>query len=100
VLKLDSDAAFDEDLEAVDPFDLGRIHKAVEQLQYQAAVRTRNRKDLKRPVPWCPEATSVVRVGEFRVLYRIEEGSVRLLRLGLKTRERLLPVRITKGVRP
>jgi mRNA-degrading endonuclease RelE of RelBE toxin-antitoxin system len=98
--KLDPDPAFGHDLEAIDPFHLGRIHRHIELLAYQARVRGRHRKDLKRPIPWCPDATSVIRVGDFRILYRVEAQTIHLLRLGLKVRERLLPVRIERGGRP
>jgi len=47
-------------------------------------------------VAWCPDATHVLRVGDFRVLFRVA-GVVHLLRLGRKAREQLLPVRIEKG---
>ena len=97
--RLEPDPAFGDDLEAIDPFHLGRIHRHVELLVHQAGVRGRHRKDLKRPIPWCPSATSVVRVGDFRILYRLEGQTVHLLRLGLKVRERLLPVRIETGGR-
>jgi len=91
---LDPAPAFFDDLEIVDPFYLGQIHRAVEQLRDQPIDVTRNRKPLKRPVSWCPEAAHELRVGEFRVLYRPIGGRVHLLRLGRKARERLLPVRI------
>jgi mRNA-degrading endonuclease RelE of RelBE toxin-antitoxin system len=92
--ELEPDPAFVADLEAIDPFHLGRIHRSVETLANQATVRSRHRKDLKGPIDWCPSATSVVRVGDFRVLYRLEGQTVHLLRLGLKIRERLIPVRL------
>lgn len=97
--ELDPDPAFVDDLEAIDPFHLGRIHRAAEELRHQAREYGRNRKALKAPVPWCPTATAVVRVGAFRILYSVEGGTVLLLRLGRKVRERLLPSRIDRGDR-
>jgi hypothetical protein len=99
LFKLEPDPAFVEDLEAIDPFHLGRIHRAAEELRHQAREYGRNRKALKAPVPWCPTATAVVRVGALRVLYSVEGGTVLLLRLGRKVRERLLPVRMEQGDR-
>jgi hypothetical protein len=99
-LSLDPDTAFSEDLEVVDPFYLGGIHKAVELLRYQAEDATRNRKRLRAPIPWCADATSVIRVGPFRVLFRVSGKTVHLLRLGVKIRERLVPARIGQGERP
>jgi mRNA-degrading endonuclease RelE of RelBE toxin-antitoxin system len=97
--KLAPDPAFVEDLEAIDPFHLGRIHKATEELRNHPREFGRNRKALKAPVPWCSAATAVVRVGAFRILYDVEGKTVLLLRLGYKVRERLLPVRIDPGDR-
>jgi hypothetical protein len=96
---LDPAPAFSDDLEIVDPFYLGQIHRAVEQLRHEPTAVTRNRKPLKRPVPCCPEATHELRVGEFRVLYRPAEPRVHLLRLGRKAHERLLPVRMGREER-
>jgi len=93
---LEPSPAFFDDLETVDPFYLGQIHRALEQLRFQPLEATRNRKRLKRMVAWCPDATHVLRVGDFRVLFRVA-GVVHLLRLGRKAREHLLPVRIEKG---
>jgi mRNA-degrading endonuclease RelE of RelBE toxin-antitoxin system len=98
--RLDPDPAFSEDLEAIDPFYLGRIHRSVELLTDQSGLRGRHRKNLKCPISWCPAATSVVRVGDFRILYRVDGRTVHLLRLGIKVRERLLPARIERGGRP
>ena len=96
---LDPDSAFTDDLESVDPFYLGQIHRAVEQLQFEPTVQTRNRKRLKRPVSWCPRAVFSLRVGAFRILYRVGETKVDLLRLGVKERERLIAVRMDDGER-
>jgi len=84
-------------METIEPFYLGQIHGALEQLCHQPAQETRNRKALRRPVPWCPEASHSLRVGELRVLYRIVDDRVDLRRLGRKVRERLLPVRMREG---
>jgi len=96
---LDPTPEFFDDLETVDPFYLGQIHRAVEQLQHQPVEATRNRKQLKRPIAWCTQATHALRVGDYRVLYLVEESRVALLRLGLKDHERLRPVRIAGGDR-
>jgi len=100
VFTLDPAAAFYDDMETVEPFYLGQIHAALEQLCYQPVQETRNRKALRRAVKWCPEASHSLRVGEFRVLYRIVDDRVALRRLGRKARERLLPVRMKEGEVP
>ena len=82
---LDPSPAFFDDMETVDAFYLGKIHGALEQLRHQPAERTRNRKPLRRPLSWCAEATHSLRIGEFRVLYRIAGDRVDLLRLGRKS---------------
>jgi mRNA-degrading endonuclease RelE of RelBE toxin-antitoxin system len=68
----------------VDAFDRARIRAAVLLLEEQADVATRNRRPLKRPVSWCPEATWQLRAGDYRVLYRIGGRDVLALRVSLK----------------
>jgi mRNA-degrading endonuclease RelE of RelBE toxin-antitoxin system len=91
---LDLDPLFDADLSALDAFAYPRIRSAIASLQDQAEVRTRNRRPLRGAVWWCPEATWQLRVGEFRVLYRVEGRDVRLLRVrwkGTRTTEEMGP---------
>ena len=76
-------AAFD-DIEDIDSFDLPIIRRAIELLADQANVRTRNRRPLARAVSWCPEATWQLRVRHYRVLYRFDGSTVRLLRVRWK----------------
>jgi hypothetical protein len=90
---LDPEDAFDSDLERVEPFHLGRMFAELDELEHQAEAKTRNRKVLKAAIPWCPRATWEVRVDPYRVLYRVDGTTVHLLAVGLKVRNRLLPVR-------
>jgi hypothetical protein len=58
---------------------------AVDALAHQALVETINRKPLREPLSTLPDATWEVRVDRHRVLYRIDAGTVRVLRVILKT---------------
>jgi mRNA-degrading endonuclease RelE of RelBE toxin-antitoxin system len=73
-----------DDLEQIDPFDIPWIRDSLLQLDYQAEQATRNRRPLRSPVSWCPEATWQLRVRAYRVLYRIQDGVVTVLRLRFK----------------
>jgi mRNA-degrading endonuclease RelE of RelBE toxin-antitoxin system len=73
-----------DDLESVDPFDIPAIRRAVLVLKHQAAQVARNRRPLRRTLAWCPEASWQIRVGELRVLYRIDDGTVTVLRVKFK----------------
>jgi len=53
-------------------------------LAFQAETETRNRKRLARPISWCPEATWQLRVRKYRILSRVEGGTVLVLRLTFK----------------
>jgi len=62
-----------------------------EQLQYEPAVPTRNRKPLKKPMAF--EAEWELRFGpanRFRVFYRVDGEDVVLLAFGKKIRNRLM----------
>ena len=79
------------DLRRVSVFARKPIFLFVERLRYEADVETRSRKPLKRPLPEIPEATWEGHVmGDYRVLYRINEGrTVRILRAIMKGTETL-----------
>jgi hypothetical protein len=66
--------------------------KITEQLSHQPEVPTRNRKPLRQPAVL--NASWEIRFGpdnRFRVFYRVEEQRrVRVLAVGVKTRDRLL----------
>ena len=81
---LDFSPQFDTDLSRLDAFVYPRIRAAVLLLRDQAEIPTRNRRPLRATVWWCPEATWQARVGDFRILYRVEEHAVYLLRVRLK----------------
>ena len=76
--------AYLDDLEEIDPFDIPGIREAVRLLGYQALKETRNRRPLKAPVPFCPEATWQVRVGGYRVLFKVVARAVTILRVRYK----------------
>jgi mRNA-degrading endonuclease RelE of RelBE toxin-antitoxin system len=91
---LDFDPRFDVDLSLLDAFAYPRIRSAVLQLRDQAETRSRNRRPLRGTVWWCPDATWQARVGDFRILYRVEGRSVELLRVkykGTRTTEEMGP---------
>ncbi len=83
-----------EHLRAIDAKYHALIRAAIaEQLQFEPAVETRNRKPLQQPAAF--EARWEIRFGpdnRFRVLYDIDEGErqVLILAIGEKERERLL----------
>jgi mRNA-degrading endonuclease RelE of RelBE toxin-antitoxin system len=77
---------FDRDLDGLLAYDGPVVRAAVLVLRDQAEQPTRHRRPLLREVSWCPEATWQLRVGPYRVLYSVAEGTVRLLRVTLKDR--------------
>jgi mRNA-degrading endonuclease RelE of RelBE toxin-antitoxin system len=74
------------ELEQLRAFDRPLLRRAVDALEHQALTETINRKPLRRPLSALPEATWEVRAGRHRVLYRVDGGTVRVLRVILKTR--------------
>jgi mRNA-degrading endonuclease RelE of RelBE toxin-antitoxin system len=76
---------FMADFTAIDAFDRPKIRAAILVLGDQAEVEVRNRRPLKAPVSWCPEAVWQLRVESYRVLYRVESGRVYVLRVRLKS---------------
>jgi hypothetical protein len=77
--------AYLDDLRSIiDAYSLPIVTRAVLGLADQAEVVTRNRRPLSLPVSWCPEATWQQRVGSFRVLYRVADGWVYILRVKFK----------------
>jgi mRNA-degrading endonuclease RelE of RelBE toxin-antitoxin system len=61
------------DVRLMPAFHRPPILEAVQQLRHQASFSTRNRKPLAEPLAGMPPGTWEVRVGEYRVLYWIEE---------------------------
>jgi mRNA-degrading endonuclease RelE of RelBE toxin-antitoxin system len=82
--RLEYDRRAFDDLDVVDPFDLPVIRRAVATLLTQADTATRNRRRLRQPTSWCPEANWQLRVRGYRVLYRLEDGVVLILRVKWK----------------
>jgi len=78
--------AFDDDLDDIPAYDAVIVRSAVALLANQAETESRHRKGLSRAVSWCPEAGWELRVRSYRVLYRVDEGTVRVLRLTFKGR--------------
>ena len=73
------------DFEALSLFQRPRIAMAVERLRHEAEVETRNRKPLERLLYQLPAARWNLRIGDFRVFYRVIEGpAVQILRVILK----------------
>lgn len=73
-----------EDLEQIDAFDIPAVRASLLHLQHQAEIPTRNRRPLRAVVGWCPGATWQLRVGDYRVLYRLDGSVVTVLRLRFK----------------
>ena len=78
--------AFDDDLDDIPAYDAVIVRSAVALLANQAETQSRSRKRLARTVSWCPEAGWELRVRSYRVLYRVDQGAVRVLRLTFKGR--------------
>ena len=75
------------DLRELPVFDRARVQASVaSSLEGEPDRPTRHRRPLKSGVGWCPEATWQLRVGEYRVLYRIQNSSVEILRVRFKGR--------------
>jgi mRNA-degrading endonuclease RelE of RelBE toxin-antitoxin system len=73
------------DLQALPAFHRRRVANAVDNLVHGAEITTRNRKRLDRILPGLEDAEWNMRVGDFRVLYRIVDGRIaRILRVILK----------------
>jgi mRNA-degrading endonuclease RelE of RelBE toxin-antitoxin system len=79
--------AFDRDLDGIPAYDAVIVRTRVAVLAQQPEVEARNRRRLGAPVAWCPEATWQLRVGDYRVLYRVDRALVRVLRLTFKGRK-------------
>jgi mRNA-degrading endonuclease RelE of RelBE toxin-antitoxin system len=79
--------AFDRDLDGLPAYDAVVVRTRVALLAHQAESETRNRRRLAQPISWCGDATWQLRVGNYRVLYRVEEGAVQVLRLTFKGRK-------------
>jgi mRNA-degrading endonuclease RelE of RelBE toxin-antitoxin system len=71
-------SAYVVDLRALPVFDHARIQAAVStSLPAEPDRPARHRRALKAPVSWCPNATWQLRVGDYRVLYRLEGNAGR-----------------------
>lgn len=79
--------AFDADLDNIPAYDAAAVGSRVRLLAYQAEVAARNRRRLAAPVSWCPDATWQLRVGSYRILYRVDGGNVHVLRVIFKGRK-------------
>jgi mRNA-degrading endonuclease RelE of RelBE toxin-antitoxin system len=83
-----------EHLDAIEAKHHGAIQRAIdEQLSHTPDVPTRNRKPLEQPAPF--SAAWELRCGlqnKFRVFYQIdhEDGTVLILAIGVKDRDRLI----------
>jgi mRNA-degrading endonuclease RelE of RelBE toxin-antitoxin system len=77
-------AAYLDDFRTLDAFERPKVREAVLLLADQAERPTRNRRPLKAPVSWCPEATWQLRTEDYRILYRVESGEVFVLRVRFK----------------
>jgi len=72
------------DVRALSVFQRPRVERAVDRLRHEAEVETRNRKPLARVLHQLPAARWSLRVGDHRVLYRIDRQIVQILRVILK----------------
>jgi len=73
------------DLLALPAFWQRRVATAVEYLVHGAETATRQRKRLDKILPGLEDAEWNMRVGDFRVLYRVVDGRIaRILRVILK----------------
>jgi hypothetical protein len=84
------------DVERIRPFDARPIFAALAEIRHQADVETRNRKPLREPLEELPDASWEVRVGEFRVFYRISGEALGAEQVGVGKTARILRV-IFKG---
>ena len=75
------------ELRGLRPFDARPLYRAIEDLRWHAETVTRNRKPLREPLEELPEASWEVRVGMYRVLYKIVGLTVGVLRVILKDHE-------------
>jgi len=73
-----------DDYRALEAFDRAKVRAAVLVLAEQAEVATRNRRPLTARVSWCPEATWKLRIEDYRLLYRVDAGTVFVLRVQFK----------------
>jgi mRNA-degrading endonuclease RelE of RelBE toxin-antitoxin system len=88
------------DMRRIPAFRRRPMFAAIEQLRSQAEVETRNRKPLAEPIEELPDGTWEVRVGEYRGLYRIDEGqTARVLRVIFKGTSSIAEA-VAQGRRP
>ena len=77
-------SAYIDDYKSLDAFERAKVRGAVLILADQAETPARNRRPLRAPVSWCSEATWSLRVEDYRVFYRVEAGTVFVLRVRFK----------------
>jgi mRNA-degrading endonuclease RelE of RelBE toxin-antitoxin system len=77
-------SAYVEDYKALEAFDRAKVRNGVLSLADQAEVPTRKRRRLRTPVLWCPEAAWKLRIEDYRVFYRVDDGVVLVLRVQFK----------------
>jgi mRNA-degrading endonuclease RelE of RelBE toxin-antitoxin system len=88
------------DIRQMPVFRRGPLFAAIEHLRYRPETETRNRKPLVQPIEALPEATWEVRVGDYRGIYRIEQGqTVRVLRVIFKATSTTAEA-VARGRRP
>jgi mRNA-degrading endonuclease RelE of RelBE toxin-antitoxin system len=73
-----------EDYKLLDAFERPKVRSAVLMLAEEAEMTARNRRPLRTQVSWCPEATWRLHVEDYRVLYRVDAGTVFVLRVRFK----------------
>jgi mRNA-degrading endonuclease RelE of RelBE toxin-antitoxin system len=71
---------FLDDLRRIEAFERAKVRTALLILSDQAELAARNRRPLRGPVHWCPEATWQLRIEDYRVLYRVVSDEVQVLR--------------------
>jgi mRNA-degrading endonuclease RelE of RelBE toxin-antitoxin system len=84
--RIEWEQAARDDLDMLDSFESPILHREVRLLEHHADQPGRNRRPLTAPVRWCPEATWQLRVGGYRVLYSLQPGVARILRIKWKDR--------------
>jgi mRNA-degrading endonuclease RelE of RelBE toxin-antitoxin system len=76
-----------QDLRDLPIFERARIQASVVTSLVHEPVRpAKHRRPLQAPVSSCPEATWQLRIGDYRVLYRLDRDAVEVLRVRLKAR--------------
>jgi len=77
-------SAYIDDYKALEPFDRAKIRTSVLTLADQAEVPARNRRPLEAPRFVVPGSDWKLRIEDYRLLYRVDGGTVFVLRVRLK----------------